>query len=237
MNLQEHFIQSSSGQYFRNVWVLEPVDANPTRLAVFLDGEFYVNRMEAPAMIRKLQERGVIPPMTCLFVSHVDGAARHQDLICNPGFTDFLALDLVSWIRKQYPTLSENDHLIAGPSLGGLAAAFTALIHPQIFPRCLSQSGSFWWKDEWLTSTLVPISSPNSKFWLSVGDQETSFGVSHQPTGLLQEVSQIEACERFAKALMARHHPVHYRVYEGGHEFKPWQEELPEALQWLLQGN
>lgn len=234
MNLHENVIQSRSGICFRNVWLLEPLEDQPTKLAVFLDGEFYVNRMEAPAIIHQLQQRGAIPSMACLFVSHIDGLARHQDLICNPAYTDFIALDVVDWVRQRYPTLAQDDHLIAGASLGGLAAAFTALIYPQVFSRCLSQSGSFWWHDEWLTSTLAPISSPASKFWLSVGDQETSSGISHPPTGLLQDVSQVEACEHFAKALKARHHPVHDRVYEGGHEFKPWQEELPEALQWLL---
>lgn len=234
MNLQEHFIHSRAGSHFRNVWLLEAIEDNPTRLAVFLDGEFYVNRMEAPAIIRTLQERGLIPPMICLFVSHVDGAARHQDLTCDPGFTDFIALDLVEWVRQMYPSISHEDHLIAGPSLGGLASAFTALVYPQIFSRCLSQSGSFWWKDEWLTSTLAPIAPSSSKFWLSVGDKETDVGVSHPPTGMRQEVTQIEACERFAAALKARNHSVNYRVYEGGHEFTPWQEELPEALEWLL---
>lgn len=233
MNLQTHFIQSSSGLFFRNVWLLEAIDDKPSQLAVFLDGEFYVNQMGAPAIIHQLQQSGAMPSTTCLFVSHVDGAARHQDLTCNPAYTDFIARDLVGWIRQRQPTLSEDGHLIAGPSLGGLAAAFTALIYPQIFSRCLSQSGSFWWKDEWLTSTLTPTASPASKFWLSVGDLETSFGISHPPSDLRQEVTQIDACERFAKGLKARHCPVHYSVYEGGHVFEPWQEELPEALQWL----
>ena len=63
---------------------------------------------------------------------------------------------------------------------------------------------------------------------------ETTSGVFHPPTNLHQEVSQLSACERFAKALASQHHRVLYRVYEGGHELGPWKDELPNALQWLL---
>ena len=205
-----------------------------TRLGVFLDGGYYVNRMHAPATLEALQKEGMIEPMTCLFVSHVDGTARHEDLTCNPDYAAFIARDVVGWMRARRPQLVKGGHLIAGPSLGGLASAFIALQHPHVFAGCLSQSGSFWWQEEWLTKHLQEMPHSQLRFWLSVGDQETASGVSHPPTGLRQEVTQVAACERFAKALAMKHHRVLYRVFEGGHEFGPWRDELPNALQWLL---
>jgi enterochelin esterase-like enzyme len=232
---QEHLVSNASGSCSRKVWLMDAPGTVPAkRLGIFLDGEYYVHRMNAPAAIEALQKSGMIEPMTCLFVSHVDGAARHTDLTCNPEYAAYIAREVVGWIRARQPHLEKGGHLIAGPSLGGLAAAFTTLQHPHVFARCLSHSGSFWWKEEWLTKHLHGMPHSQLRFWLSVGDKETATGVSHPPTGLLQNVTQVAACERFAKALAMQHHRVLYRVFEGGHEFGPWKDELPNALQWLL---
>lgn len=229
----QHTIESEAGHYVRKVWLLEP-KAGPEHIAIFLDGEFYVERMDAPDLIHDLQQKGTIPATACLFVSHVDGNHRHRELTCSREFADFIAGDLAAWMSHRFPGVQRREWLIAGTSLGGLQAAFIALTHPQLFSRCLSQSGSFWWQDEWLTNHLNELPESTSRCWLSVGDQETAFGLSHPPTGLRQEVGQITACERFAKALQERRHSVHYRVFQGRHGFEPWKAELPDALHWLL---
>lgn len=232
---EEHVVPGAGGDFSRKVWLLEPPHGHTaTRLCLFLDGEYYVNQMAAASVIHGLQKDGAISPVTCIFVSHVDGAARHRDLTCSRDHAAFIASDVIRWIRDRQPKLAKGGHLIAGPSLGGLASAYTALLYPQVFARCLSHSGSFWWAEEWLTTQLRQMPHSRLHFWLSVGSQETGAGISHPPSGLRQEVSQIHACERFATALAGRDHHVHYRVYEGGHEMGQWREELPNALQWLL---
>jgi enterochelin esterase-like enzyme len=35
--------------------------------------------------------------------------------------------------------------VIAGSSLGGLAAAFIAMVAPNLFGNVIAQSGAFWW--------------------------------------------------------------------------------------------
>lgn len=231
---RQHTIESESGHYARKAWFLEPKTGQPERMAIFLDGEFYVDRMEAPNLITELQQKGSIPPTASLFVSHVDGEHRHRELTCNLGFADFVAGDIAAWMGQRFPGVPRRKWLIAGPSLGGLQAAYVALTHPQLFSRCLSQSGSFWWQDEWLTRRLDEFPDSSSSFWVSVGNQETAFGLWHPPTGLRQDVGQVSACERFAKALSERKHSVHYRVFPGRHAPEPWKAELPDALQWLL---
>jgi enterochelin esterase-like enzyme len=118
--------------------------------------------------------------------------------------------------------------------LSGLASAFTALTYPELFPKALCQSGSFWWNDEWLRRNARSLFSRPAKLWMSVGDQEREFGVAHQPSGMRQEVSQIEATERIAAELQTLGCPVHHHLFAGGHAFAPWKEELPSALKWLL---
>ncbi|MGC4044315.1 MAG: alpha/beta hydrolase-fold protein [Armatimonas sp.] len=228
--LEEHTICSPTTGYCRKVWYLPGVTGDPVRIGLFLDGEFYVDRMEAPAVLQRLQAEGKLPPMVCVFVSHLDGAARHIDLTCNPRYTDFLVGDVLAWMRERHPELLTGGHLVAGISLSGLAAAHTALNHPTIFAQCLAHSGSFWWNQEWLLAQLSEAQPSKLAWWLSVGCKETEAGISHPPSGLQQEVTQIAACERFARALRTRNHTVHFHQYDGGHEIEPWKAELPEAL-------
>ena len=61
-------------------------------------------------------------------------------------FQRFVGAELVPWIRERY-RIGKNAKLnvVAGSSFGGLAAAYTAFVHPDIFGNVLSQSRSFWW--------------------------------------------------------------------------------------------
>lgn len=236
---EEHCIDVPGCAYTRKVWLLDPakgsaVDEPARHAALFLDGEFYVQHMHTPELIHTMQGGGELPAVPCLFVSHVDTVARHADLTCNESYAAFIAFDVMGWLRERFPALAEGGHLIAGPSLGGLAAAFITLKHPQVFARCLSQSGSFWWESERLMGMLDELPSSRSKFWISVGDHETQAGLTHAPSGLRQDISQITGCEHFAAALERRQHEVRYSVHPGAHETHAWAEELPRALSWLL---
>lgn len=89
----QHTIRSTSGDYARKVWLLEPETRQPERIAIFFDGEFYVGRIDVPDVIHDLQQKGTIPSTAFLFVSHVDGEHRHRELTCNRDFADFVAGD------------------------------------------------------------------------------------------------------------------------------------------------
>jgi hypothetical protein len=100
-------------------------------------------------------------------------------------------------------------------SLGGLAAAYTVMQHPDAFSSALCQSGSFWW----LADNATSFPSTSARFWLSVGTQEIETGGPHPPTGLFQRVSQIEGVEAAARSFELRGGTVHYNRYSGGHAF------------------
>lgn len=216
MRMEEQIVSSASGEYTRRVWRLEGAKDEP--LCVFLDAEFYLDRMDVAAILPGLTSA------TCLFVSHVDGATRHPDYTCNPRYAEFIVNDVLGAFD------GKDGHLICGLSLSGLAAAHMALIYPEIFPRAICQSGSFWWNDEWLTANIPPT---QGKFWISVGDQETEAGISHPPTGLRQDVSQIDGARRVAEALREQGADVKFQPYSGGHDFTGWLKELPQAMMWI----
>lgn len=201
----------------RKAW-LRPAMAS-RRLCVFLDAEFYLGRMGAEA------ELDAFPELPCVFVAHGDQFGRHRDYVCSPEFAAYLS--------KLPAALGfpDDGHVLCGLSLSGLQSTFTALRHPNVYPRCLAQSGSFWWDGLWLAYN---VPSGAGRFWLSVGNLEDGTGDIHPPSNLHQTMSQIAGVTGVRDALVAAGHEVHYHLYEGGHEFTPWEAELQGALEWLL---
>jgi len=227
---EEHPIHSASGAYFRKAWWLPATGA--TRLCIFLDAEYYLEKMDAAASLLELQAARSIPPVNCLFVSNLSAEARQEDYICNDDYSRFIADDVVGWARSRAPQLTAEGHTICGLSLSGLAATYLTLTRPLLFPRALGQSASFWWSDEWLVHHLPTLFTRPGRFWLSVGDKERQSGILH--VKLFQGVPQVDAVERMANALSQRGCEVKYHLFQGGHEIPPWKDELPRALTWLL---
>lgn len=233
MTDEELTIESTGGDFVRSAWLV----AGPTTdhsLCVLLDGEHYRDGVQAAPIFEVLMQRGVIPPMTLLFVASGGDAARHSDYVYNARFAEFIAEDVVSRAKERVPSLSAERHLICGLSLSGLAAAHIALLYPTRFPAALCQSGSFWIQPDALARLAQRHPPVTTRFWLSVGDGETSTNVSHPPTGLFQVLSQIAGVERARATLEGTGADVHYHCYQGDHAFEPWRAELGNALQWLL---
>src|SRR4029079_11687954 len=182
---EEMSIASTEREYVRSAWLIEgPKTAHS--LCVLLDGELYRDNVTALPIFSRLRRRGSIPPMTLVFVSHGGAAARHSDYLGDPQFARFIADDVVSRARARVPSLSAERHVICGLSLSGLAAAHIALLYPTRFPAALCQSGSFWWEPDAFARLAQERAPVKTRFWLSVGDEETDVNVSHPPTGLFQ---------------------------------------------------
>jgi enterochelin esterase family protein len=230
MSLEQHTITSASGEYTRDIWFLPGPEDKPHPLCLFLDGEYYIRDMQALPVITELRETGSIPPVTCLFVSHVSSEARHADFTCNDRYTKFIAEDIFAWARGRDGNIQSGDNVICGLSLSGLASTYITFRYPEIFSFSLCQSGSFWW----LHGKEILFSPTKARFWLSVGDQETVAGVTHPPSGLVQEISQIEGVENAVKRIEALGGTTNYHRYAGGHAMAPWREELAPALKWLI---
>lgn len=229
----ELIIESTAHAYARTAW-LTPGPPVAHALCVMLDGEFYRDKVDAPAILSSLMQRGLTPPMTVVFVSHGGAAARHTDYVCEPLFARFIAEDVVNHARARVPSLSADGHVICGLSLSGLAAAHITLLYPTRFPAALCQSGSFWYQPAAFAQLAHQHAPSTSRFWLSVGDEETATDVTHPPTGIFQSLSQLAGVDRARAALAASGADVHYHRFHGGHAFEPWRAELGDALQWLL---
>jgi enterochelin esterase-like enzyme len=227
--LLEHSIIDPTDAVERRVWILPPAD-DATTAIVFLDGELYVERVRAPDVLRRLRAEGSIPGGPAFFVAADSGAARHRDFVCRKEYAAFVANEVAGFVRQANPQVGRI--VLAGLSLSGLAAAHAATRYSDVFPRVICQSPSLWWERGRFADDLPPAAKPGQEFWICVGNRETESGVSHAPSGLLQELTQVEGCLHCAAALRAKGYGVSYREFDGGHDHACWRDDLALALPW-----
>lgn len=218
----------------RPVWIRAPRDpATARHLTIFLDGELYRDRVEAPRLLDELGD--TLADGWFVFVSMCSEEARWRECPCYPPFASFVAEELLPWLAQRHPALRVIRHrTLIGLSYTGLAAAYVAHQFPGAFQKVISQSGSFWSHDGWLIEQFDQLTQRlPTDFYLDVGTRETQINVRHRED-VLQIMSQIEGMHRFRDALLRHGHTVRYVEYDGGHEFTAWQKTLPAALQWAL---
>src|SRR5688572_9725604 len=182
-------------------------------------------------------------------------AAEGTPLV-EPFGSDFLAKELVPWVRSHYNvTKDPKQTVVTGYSAGGLASTYVALRHPHVFGNVLSLSGAYWWSfehhggvcgprcpdsggrggDESNDSTtegnsLVKdfIASPKLplRFYLAAG----TFEIDREGTG----GNILEATRHLRDVLRAKGYDVHYQQFVGGHDGVSWRGLLADGLMVLF---
>lgn len=86
----------------------------------------------------------------------------------------FITKRLMPYIKICYPEAASAKQIIAGYSLAGLFSLWAALSTKKIFDGAISCSGSFWFPgwDQFLTHS--PLVSQSTRFFISLGDTESS---------------------------------------------------------------
>jgi enterochelin esterase-like enzyme len=199
-------------------------------LVVMFDGAPAVVRLGLPIVLDELIAARRIPPAVVLIVDNVD---RDQELPGNPAFADFVALDLVPWVRRAFhATEDPRRTVIAGISYGGIAAAFAAGRHPAVYGNVLSQSGSYWWGPEdseegeahvrdFAARPRMPL-----RFWMEVGTFEHG--------GIKEGYDPVVASRHMRDVLVARGYEVAYREFVGAHDWACWRGTIGDGLVALL---
>lgn len=220
----------------RPIWIRRPSrDADHGCLTIFLDGELYRERVNAPSIIEELVSRSKIADSWIVFVSMHSEEARWKECPCYPPFAKFIAKELLPWLAVKHPEIhGTSQRTLVGLSYTGLAAAFTAKEFPGVFQKVISQSGSFWSNDCWLVNQVASMKERlPTDFYLDVGTSETQENVQHRED-VLQVVSQIDGVRRFRDVLLKHGNEVRYVEFDGGHDFQSWKQTLPAALEWAL---
>jgi enterochelin esterase-like enzyme len=218
----------------RTIWVYIPPGyyekrPAPYRLLLLFDGFSYQHWIPAPTILDNLVHAQEIPPMVAVLIDNPPGT-RSSDLEYNPKFVDFLADELVPWLREHYEvTRDPQKTIIRGYSDGGAAAAFAAMRRPDLFGSVLSESGSFWEghdtaKWEFLATQYEASPRRAIRFFIDAGLLEN---VSKDGPSLLA------ANRHFVEVLRRKKYPVIYEEFGGTHEPVHWRDTLPDGLMSL----
>ncbi|ANG91875.1 DUF3327 domain-containing protein [Enterobacteriaceae bacterium 155047] len=210
----------------RDVLIYKPRGVQPARWTLLLfDGQVYQDQYHFANVLDGLVSRHHLPPVNLVFIDSLDHPRRAKELPPNPHFADFMAHELVPWLRGQGVALQRQKTVLAGSSYGGIASSWVALRYPRLFGNVLSLSGSYWWAPKgepsgWLTrqyqqSPLYPV-----RFWLQAGTFETSGpGGGNYPT-----------TKAFEQVLREKGYRVSFHSSSSGHDYAAWCEALIHGM-------
>jgi enterochelin esterase-like enzyme len=216
-------------------------NATPYDLVVVFDESAYLTKVPTPVILDNLIAASKIPPTVAVLIANPSQESRYDELTPNPKFADFLAKELIPWIHAHYNVTSDPEKtVVAGSSLGGLAATYAGYKHPEVFTNVLCQSGSFWWAPDhsgaiadgvttetgWMAKQFIASPKLPLKFYLDAGSFE--FDSNGTGGGIL------ETSRDMRDVLLAKGYEVHYQQFVGGHDYLSWRGTFADGLIDLL---
>jgi enterochelin esterase-like enzyme len=210
----------------REILIYRPHTAQPARWTLFLfDGQVWQGDYHTASVLDGLIARHQLPPVNIVFIDSLDHARRSRELPPNPDFADFMAYDLLPWLRQQGIHVPRNKAILAGASYGGLASSWVALRYPRLFGNVISLSGSYWWAPKgempgWLTRQYAQSPRYPVRFWVQAGrfeSQGADGGIYRNSVAFDQMLRE--------KGYHTRFHP-----WSSGHDYAAWVEALVQGL-------
>jgi enterochelin esterase family protein len=201
------------------------------------DGEDPDGLVFATWTFENLLAEGRIPPTVVIRIVNADQETRNRELACNTPFTNYLNDELVPFVRNSFNTSSEpSKTAIGGYSLGGLAASYAGLRHPETFGLILSQSGAYWFEPthqdyaepNWLARQFAERHKLPLRFYMDAGTNELD--MTGRGGGILVPNRQLR------DVLRAKGYEVRYQEFAGDHDYINWRGTLADGLIALLGG-
>lgn len=232
--------KSASLKEDRKISIYTPVGYNgakatPADLLIVFDGGTYDggagSLVPTPTILDNLLAAKKIGPTVAVFINNM--GQRNRDLGGYAPFADFIALELIPWMRQNYRIKDGPSHVVlAGSSRGGVAASHCAFFHPDIVGNVLSQSGAFWVRNNDPQSPPWPLS-------LDSGDLLLSFRDSPRlPIRFYMEVGRFDSLvginRELRDILLLKGYAVDYREFDGGHDYFYWRGSLADGLVSLI---
>lgn len=221
----------------RRVWVYTPPAYAPrdtAGLLIVFDATQYLDEIPVPRILDSLLAAKRIAPLVAVLIDNGSAGVRREDLANRAAFADWLAGDLLPWIRQRYAISRDPRRaIVAGSSAGGLGAAYAAFRWPQHFGNVLSLSGAFYRGNEnaaagpyeWLTTQVAAVPRKPVRFFMVVGSTETRGALGGAAPSILA------ATRRLHEVLVKKGYPVTYREDPGGvHDVISWRTQLAPGL-------
>jgi len=173
-----------------------------------------------------------VPPFVAVLIESIHGSVERGPTrvrsLTHPGeFADFFLGELLPYLRGSYPVTDDSRRtVLAGQSLGGLAAAHLATVAPDQVGWVIGQSAALWWpgdEDGGLSGAAVlagfdeAAEAPESsvRFFLEAGSEEGDL---------------LAANHRFREVLEKGGYAISFREYRGGHDYACWRGGLADGL-------
>jgi enterochelin esterase-like enzyme len=200
-------------------------------LVLLFDGRSYIIDVAAPTMLDNMIAQKAIPPVIVAFLD--SQGTRNEDLQPNAKFQQFIGAELVPWIRERYRIAKDPKlNIVAGSSLGGLAAAYTAFAHPEIFGSVLSQSGAFWWSPNY---QLEVLPSPNAGWMVKQFAESAPRPLRfYMSVGVWESAGMLSGNRILRSVLTGKGNEVTYSEVVSGHNYANFQQTFPDGLIALL---
>lgn len=230
--LTRHVVHSQILGNDRDVWTYVPAGAEPQNLLVLFDAHAFVHDVPTPRILDNLMADGLLPNTAAVIVGNASPEARGVELPPNPKFAQFMAEELMPWVREQGLAQMARHTVVAGSSYGGLVSSYLGLTHPELFGNVLSMSGSYWWAPQgepagWMQRAwqTLPSPMPHVRFYIDAGTFEKGRGGRE---GIL------ETSRALGDILRERGLQVTQREWVSGHDYVQWQASLGCGLVALL---
>jgi len=207
-------------------------------LLIVFDGVTYdgsaASLVPTPTILDNLIAARKIRPTVAVYVNNM--GQRNRDLGGYAPFADFIATELIPWVRKNYRIEQGPDHVVlAGSSRGGVAASHCALLHSDVAGNVLSQSGAYFVNNDPNNSLPWPI-TPDA------GDVVLAYRKSPlMPIKFYMEVGRFDSSgnilgnnRELRDVLLLKGYSVSYHEFDGGHDYLWWRGSLSAGLIALL---
>jgi enterochelin esterase family protein len=225
----------------RRTWVYTPAGYSQESdqkysLLILFDGWGYANLTPTFTILDNLITAELIPPVVAVMPDSLEAEVRMRELIFHSPFNQFLVTELLPWVHQRYQVTSDPGHVVVGgSSAGGLAAAFAAFEHPEVFGNVLAQSGAFAFsfpgeeEPEWLARQFAEREKLSINFYIDAGILEVN---SLRDIG--DGPNLLTATRNFCGVLDEKGYQVTLNELPGGHDYISWEGSLPIGLQTLV---
>ncbi len=120
----------------RDVMIYKPRGAQPARWTLILfDGQVYQDEYHFANVLDGLIARHHLPPINVVFIDSLDHARRGNELPPNPDFADFMAHELLPWLRGRASACSGRKPYWQDPATGNCLFMGGAALSAPVWQR------------------------------------------------------------------------------------------------------
>ncbi|WP_346845094.1 alpha/beta hydrolase-fold protein [uncultured Rothia sp.] len=207
------------------IWLYQPAQVDT--LLIVCDGQTYVEEYPLwPVLDSAMTKHSPTSSTALMLIEPTASLTRNHFLGDQNYLADWLVSIGLPWARTKFEIPPAERCIIAGGSLGGLAASQVVRKIPRSISKAIVQSGAFWWFDG------------------AKGEQEgqilQNWLTDPFPSGIeiFHEVGKYEGYLMswnlaFEEILSAQNVNHTSRIYCGGHDYACWRHGIIEALSAL----